>query len=91
MYPKTETDYASTPDTNDEIVENIITGTFTRGRAILKVLFFNPSDLIFQHLPVREKVKKTEIKRMGNGYNIDILTSVDILENVELGGKAIQQ
>ena len=46
--------------------------------------------MIFQHLPVKEKVKKIEIYRMRNGYILDTLTSVDIQENVKIGGKVIQ-
>ena len=42
---------------NDEIVGNVNTRTFTHGGAILEVLYYNPSDLIFQHLPVKEKVE----------------------------------
>ena len=53
-------------------------------------MFSNPSDLLFQHLPVREKVKNTEVKRLMNDFNKDILTSEDIEELVELGRKVIK-
>ena len=46
--------------------------------------------MIFQHLPVKENVKKPEINRMRNGYIIDTLTSLDIKEIVGIGGKVIQ-
>ena len=52
--------------------------------------FYNPLDLLFQHLPVKEKVKNIEVHRMRNGYIIDTLTSVDNQEIVEFGGKVIQ-
>ena len=46
--------------------------------AILKLKYYNPPNLIFQHLPVKEKVIKIEVNRMRNGYFVDTLTSVDI-------------
>ena len=45
---------------------------------------------MFQHLPVKEKVIKIEVRRMRNGYVIDTLTSVDVGEIVEIGGKVIE-
>ena len=79
---KIETGFAFTSNMNDEFVEKFITQTFTQSSAILKVLFYNPSELLFQQVPVRE------IKRMRNGYVIDTITSVDKQENDKLGGKA---
>ena len=55
--------------------------------AILTIKKYNPPDLIFQHLPVKEKVQKVKVNRMRNGYIIDTLTSVDIQEIVKIGGK----
>ena len=43
---------------NDEIVENFKTGNFTQGSAILKIKYFNPENVIVQHLPVKEREKK---------------------------------
>ena len=83
IYPKIETGYAFTPYMNDEIVEKFNTQTFTKGRAILKVYYYNPSDLILQHSPVREKVNK-------QSYIIDTLTSVDNQEIIKAGGKVIE-
>ena len=90
IYPKIETGYAFTPDMNDELVEKFNNQTFTQGSAILKVKYYNPKNLIVQHLPVEEKEKKIEINRMRNGYIIQVLTSVDIQEIVKFGGKVIQ-
>ena len=45
--------------------------------AIFKIKYCNPPDLLFQHLPVKEKIEKIEVNRMKNGYNIDTLTSAD--------------
>ena len=50
----------------DETVEKFNTQTFTQGSAISEVLYYKPSDLIFQHLPVGEKVRKTERDRRIN-------------------------
>ena len=86
-YPKNETGYAFTPDMNDEIVEKFKTLSFTQGSAILNVFFYNPSDLKFQHLAVREKIKNTELDRMKSGYIVDTLPSVDKPEGIKLGSK----
>ena len=86
-YPRIETGYAFTKDMNDELVEKFNTGNFTQGTAILKIKNFNQKKLNVQQIPVKEKEKKIEINRMRDGYNIDTLTSVDIQETVESGGK----
>ena len=64
--------------------------------AFLTVKYHNPENLVFQHLPVREKIKNPykiirfeEINRMRNG-KLDILTSVDIVEIVENGGVILE-
>ena len=90
IYPRIETGYAFTRDMNDELVEKFNNQTFTQGSAILKIKYYNPKNLIVQHLPVKEKEKKIEINRMRNGYIIDTLTSVDIQEIVKIGGKVIE-
>ena len=90
IYPRIKTGYAFTPDMNEELVKKINTSNFTQGSAILKIRYFNPKNLIFQHLPVKERGKKIETNRMGNGYIVDYLTSVDIQAIVEIGGKVIE-
>ena len=73
------------------IVEPFNNQTFNQDgdeSAILRIKYCNPPDLIFQHLPVKEKVENVEVKR--NGYIIDTLTSVDIQEIVKIGGKVIE-
>ena len=52
--------------------------------------YYNPKNLIVQHLPIKEREKKIETNRMQNGYVIDTLTSVDIKEIVKIGGKVIE-
>ena len=87
IYPRIETSYAYTPDMNNEIVEKFNNQTFTQGSAILKIKYYNPKDLIVQHIPIKEKENKIEINRMRNGYIIDTLTSVDIQEIVKIWWK----
>ena len=90
IYPRIETGYSFTKDMNDELVEKFNTGNFTKRSALLRIKYYNPNNLIVQHLPVKEKEKKIEINRMRNGYIIDYLTSVDIQEIVKIGGKVIE-
>ena len=90
MYPRIETGYAYTKDMNDELVEKFISGNFSQGSAILKIKYLNPKNLVVQHHPIKERVNKTELIRMRNGYIIDHLTSVDIQEIVKIGGKVIE-
>ena len=61
IYPRIETGYAYTPDMNNEIVEKFNNQTFTQGSAILKIKYYNPKNLIVQHLPVKEKEKKLRL------------------------------
>ena len=90
IYPRIETVYAYTPDTNNELVEKFNNQTSTQGSAILKIKYYKLKNLIVQHIPIKEKEKKMEINRMRNGYIIDTLTSADIQEIVKIGGKVIE-
>ena len=93
VYPKIETGFAFKPHMNKTFVEAFNNQTFNEDgneSAILVIKYFNPPHLIFQHLPVKEKVKKIEVNRMRKGYIIDTLTSVDICEIVKIGGKVIE-
>ena len=54
--------------------------------AFLTIKYHNPENLIFQHLPIKEKINNPyknnrleEINKMRNGIIIDTLTSVDIV------------
>ena len=86
VYFKIETGFAFKPHMNDVYVEAFNNQSFNES-AILTIKNYNPPDRIFPHLPVKEKVKKIEVNRMGNGYIIDTLTSLDIQEIVKIGGK----
>ena len=66
IYPKIETGYAFTQDMNDELVKKFNEGNFTQRSAILKVRYYNPKNLIVEHLPLKERLKKLETNRMRN-------------------------
>ena len=89
-YRKIQTGNAFTPDMNIELVEKFNNQTFTQESAILKIKYYNPKNIIVQHLPVTERENKIEINRMRNGYFVDVLTSVDMQDIVKIGGKIIQ-
>ena len=92
-HPKTETEFASKPDMSDVYVEAFNYQTFNEDGdegAILTIKYYNPPDLIFQHLPIKEKVKEVDSNRMRDAYIIHILTSVDIQEFVKTSGKVIE-
>ena len=57
IYPRIETGYAYTKVMNDELVGKINAVNFTQGSANLKIKYYNPENLIVQHLPVKEKEK----------------------------------
>ena len=92
VYPKIETGFAYKPHMNDVYVEAFNNQTFNQDgdESAMLTKYYNPPNLIFQHLPVKEKVKKVEVNRMRNGYIIDTSTSVDIQEIVKIGGKVIE-
>ena len=93
VYLKIETGFAFKPHMNHVYVEAFNSQTFNEDgneSAILTIKYYNPPDLIFQHLPVKEKNKKIEVNSMRNGFIIDTLTSVDIQEIVKVGGQVIE-
>ena len=90
IYPRIETGYAFTRDMNKFLVHKFNNGNFDQRSAMLKYKNYNPENLVVQHLPVKENENKNEINRMGNGYIIEHLTSVDIQEIVKIGGKVIE-
>ena len=74
VYPKIETGFAFKPHMNKTFVDAFNNQTFNQDgdeSAILRIKYYNPPDLIFQHLSVKEKVKNIEVNRMRNGYIIE--------------------
>ena len=73
---------------NDIYAETFNFETFNQDgneSAILKIKYYNPPDLIFQHLPVKEKLKNIQANGRRNGYVIGTLTSLVIPKIVEVG------
>ena len=93
VYPKIETGFAFKPHMNDVYEKAFNDQSCNEDgeeSAILTIKYYNPSNFLFQHLPVKEKVKKIELNRMRSGYILDTLTSVDIQEIVKIGGEVIE-
>ena len=93
VYPKTESGFAFKPPLNIVYLEALNNQTFNQDgneSAILKILWYNPPDLIFQNLRVIEKVKNILVNRVRNGYILDTLTGVDIQEIVKIRGEVIE-
>ena len=59
------------------------TNFFTKGSAFCITELYNLKDLTLQHVPVKGKVRKVEVKRLRRRNKTDILTIVYIQENVE--------
>ena len=51
IYPKIEKGYAFTRNMNKKLLKKINTDNFTQGSAFLKIKYYNPKNLIVQHLP----------------------------------------
>ena len=93
VYPRIESGIAFKLHMNDIYVETFNIQSSSRDRnesAFLEIKYHSPPDLIFQHLPVKAKVKNIEGNRLRNGYIIDNLTSVDIQEMIKTGQKVIE-
>ena len=93
VHLKIETRYAVKPHMNEVYVEAFNIQTFNQDgneSAILKMKYYNPPDLINQHLPIKEKLRNIEVNTMRNGNILDTFTSVDIQEIAEIGGKRIE-
>ena len=99
IWPKIETAYPFKKHMNDSICTLFNSGRWNEVNrsAFLTVKYHNPENLIFQHLPVKEKINNPyknnrfeEINRMRNGLIIDTLTSVDIVEIVKCGGVILE-
>ena len=86
--PKIESGFAFKPYVNKTYVDEFNIQTFNQDGnepALLKLKCYNPSNLILQHLRIKEKNENIEVNCMRIGYIIDNLTSVDICENVKTG------
>ena len=64
VYPKVEIGFAFKPHINKTYIDAFLNQTFNQDgneSAILGIKHYNPAGLIFQHLPVKEKVKKYKL------------------------------
>ena len=77
VYPKIDTGLSFKLHMNKTYVDKFNNQNCNES-AILTIKYYNPPNLIFQHFPVKEKVKNIEVNRMRNGYIIDTLTSIDV-------------
>ena len=98
-WPKIKTSYPFKKYMKDSICTLFNTGRWNElnRSAFLTIKYHNPENLIFQHLPVKKKIKNPyknnrleEINRMRNGIIIDTLTSIDIVEKVKYGGVILE-
>ena len=99
IWPKIETAYPFKKYMADAICTLFNSGRWNElnRSAFLTIKYHNPENLIFQHLPVKEKIKNPyknnrleEINRMRNGIIIDTLTSTDIVEIVKYGCEILE-
>ena len=74
IYLKIETGYAYSIVMKDELVEKINSGIINQVSAILKVMVYISEVIVFQHIPVKEKVKKNKVIRLRKSYVNDTLT-----------------
>ena len=98
-WPKIETAYPFKKHMNEAICYLFNSGKWNQlnRSAFLTIKYHNPENLIFQHLPIKEKINNPyknnrleEINKMRNGVIIDTLTSVDIVEIVKNGGVILE-
>ena len=94
VWPEIESSYAFYNSKVLQLVEKFNTGTFNK-TAFLKATFQNPTNLVFQLVPVkymvqkrsgkRRKKEEVEYKRLGRGCIIGVFTSSDIQKMVKIG------
>ena len=91
-WPKIETAYPFKKYMNDAVCTLFNSGRWNElnRSAFLTVKYHNPKNMIFQPLPIKEKIENPyknnrleEINRMRNGIIIDTLTSIDIVEIIK--------
>ena len=93
VYPKIKTGFVFKHHMKDVYVKSFKAQNFNEDgdeSANLKIKYYNPPNLMSQHLPVKEKVRIILVNILRNDYIIDTLTSVDIQEIDKSGGKVIQ-
>ena len=97
-WPAIETSYPFEIYLNDAVCEIFNSGRWDelKRTVFLTVKYHNPKNLIFQHIPIREKVKysyKNRLQEMNhcrNGVIFDTLISQDIIQVVICGGVLLE-
>ena len=92
VFPKVKTGFAFKPHMNNVFVIEFNNQSFNQkgiDSAFLEMKNYNPTNLIFQPLPVNEKVISIEFNRIKIGYINAKLTLVFIQEVVKMSGKVI--
>ena len=98
-WPKIETAYPFTIYMSDAVCSLFSSGRWSELNRcnFLTVNYHNPENLVFQHLPVQEKIKHPyknhrleEFNGMRNGSITDTLTSVDDVEIIICGGVILE-
>ena len=92
-YPKKEIGFAFKPHINNLYAKAFSDQTSNQDgneNSFSKIKYYNPPNLLFQHLPVKGKVKNIELNRMRNGFIINTLLSIDTQKIAKIGGKVIQ-
>ena len=90
VHLKIVTGFVFTVDMNGESFEKF-SNNFNQGSAVSKVKYYIPPDIIFKHLPVKERVQKVEVNPMRNGYIIDTLTFADIKQLILSVGEIVRK
>ena len=88
--PKLESEIAFKSHLNDDDAEAFNNQIFKQDgneRAILNTKFYNPHDLILQHISIKDKVNIIEGNGMRNGYNIHFMPNVGIQKLFKLEEK----
>ena len=97
-WPKIEPAKAITLEDSDYLCELFSNAEWKNlnKTGFFKVKYYNPENIVFQHMSVKEKVfndrknRYEEINRFGNGEIVQHLTSVDIEEVVRSGGYIVE-
>ena len=69
VQPEIRSGFAFQPHMNDLYVKTFSNHSFNKDdddSTIVKIINYNPPNLIIQQLPVKEKVKKLDVNRMRN-------------------------
>ena len=93
IHPQIQTGFDFRPLLNDTLVTDFNIISFNKDgndSEFLEIKYYNPPNLIFRHLPIKEKIGNSKVKRMRIGYIIDTLTLLAVCEIVNMRCKVNQ-